>query len=249
MNNVFLSAEWRKLAMANYIVDVGTLTPFLPAHTEIDTFNGKCFVSLVGFMFVHTKVRGFSIPFHRTFEEVNLRFYVRYRTDSGWRRGVVFVKEIVPRSAITLVANALYQEHYQTLPMNHEWICKVDSLTVAYRWKQQDWHSIAVTSSPKAVSIQDGSEAEFITEHFWGYTRINDNVTSQYEVQHPRWEIYPVNGYSVEADFGLLYGDSFAVLNQRKPDSVFLAEGSPIKVFKGTKISRPTVVPTLPVMP
>src|SRR3954453_11964004 len=115
MSKVFLKAEWRKLAMANYAVDRKLLEKYLPYRTEIDTWDNTCYVSLVGFMFLNTRVKGLKIPFHTEFEEVNLRFYVRYRDGQAWKRGVVFIKEIVPRPMLTLVANTLYKEHYETL--------------------------------------------------------------------------------------------------------------------------------------
>src|SRR6185503_10721641 len=110
-------AGWRKLVMANYAVDPSALAPYLPYKTEIDLWQGTCYVSLVGFMFVDTAVMGVKIPFHVNFEEVNLRFYVRYRDQGEWKRGVVFIKEIVPRAALAFVANTLYNENYETMPM------------------------------------------------------------------------------------------------------------------------------------
>jgi uncharacterized protein YqjF (DUF2071 family) len=218
--------------MANYIVDPALLLPWVPAATELDLFKGKCFVSLVGFMFLDTRVLGIKIPFHQNFEEVNLRFYVRHNSNGEWRRGVVFIKEIVPRAAITLVANTLYSEHYQTLPMKHEWRRSTTELSVTYQWKLNQWHGISATSQVEAVAIQTGSEEEFITEHYWGYTRINERKTSEYEVQHPRWEVYPVTNYKVDTDFKTVYGPEFSILNSLHPHSVFLAEGSPIQVMK-----------------
>ena len=100
----FLKAEWRKLILVNYEVDQKVLTPYLPAKTELDLHNGKCMVSLVGFKFVNTKMLGLKIPFHINFEEVNLRFYVKHKAGNDWKRGVVFIKEIVPKRAISIVA-------------------------------------------------------------------------------------------------------------------------------------------------
>ena len=95
MQKTFLSAEWRNLLMANYEIDPAVLKKYLPCHTELDEFNGVHYVSLVGFLFTNTRLKGIAFPFHSTFEEVNLRFYVRYKEDNQWKRGVVFIKEIV----------------------------------------------------------------------------------------------------------------------------------------------------------
>lgn len=234
-STVFLTAEWRKLALAQYAVDQAILEKYLPPHTVLDDWKGKYYVSLVGFMFVDVKLLGFNIPFHNNFEEVNLRFYVKYLDGIEWKRGVVFIKEIVPLPAITLVANTIYNENYQTLPMKHEWATKENQLQVDYSWKAKKWNSFSITASSKAVDIQAGSEEEFITEHYWGYTKIDTDKTSEYGVQHPRWEVYPVKSYTIDVDFGVNYGGDFAFLNQVEPDSVMLAEGSEIRVMKGRK--------------
>ncbi|CAH0147305.1 MULTISPECIES: YqjF family protein [unclassified Pedobacter] len=230
---VFLTAEWRKLALAQYAVDKEILSKYLPPHCELDDWQGKYYVSLVGFMFIDVKLRGFNIPFHTDFEEVNLRFYVKFKDGDTWKRGVVFIKEFVPKPAITFVANTIYKENYQTFPMKHVWIEQKHQLEVDYHWKNRTWHNFSVIASSKAEEIQIGSEEEFITEHYWGYTKISTNKTSEYGVEHPRWQAYPVKDYKINADFGINYGNDFSFLNDAKPDSVFLAEGSEIRVLKG----------------
>ena len=235
-SNVFLTAEWRKLALAQYAVDREILLKYLPPNTELDDWQGKYYVSLVGFMFIDVKLRGLNIPFHTNFEEVNLRFYVRYKDGEEWKRGVVFIKEIVPLPAITFVANTIYKENYQTLPMKHVWIEQEHQLEVDYLWKSnKKWNKFSVTTSSKAQEILIGSEEEFITEHYWGYTKIGANRTSEYGVEHPRWEAYPIKDYSIDVDFGINYGREFAFLSNTKPNSVMLAEGSEIRVMKGKK--------------
>jgi uncharacterized protein YqjF (DUF2071 family) len=236
MSFTFLQAEWRKLAMANYAVKPELLLPFVPAKTELDFWNNTCYISLVGFMFLNTRVLGIKVPFHINFEEVNLRFYVRYQDAGEWKRGVVFIKEIVPRAALTLVANTLYGEHYETMPMQHTWETEANTLKVEYRWKKSLWHTFSVEADSNAVPLEAGSEAEFITEHYWGYTKINAQKTSEYQVEHPRWEIYPTRNYSIDVDFGKVYGSGFSFLSTEKPVSVFLAEGSEIKVKAGKRI-------------
>lgn len=144
----FLTAEWRRLALANYEVDPAMLKPYLPYKTELDFYNGCCYASLVGFMFKNTKVLGIKVPGHVHFEEVNLRFYVRFKENNIWKRGVVFVKEIVPKHAITFVANTLYNEAYETRKMSHIWEEKDNDLITTYHWKNKnDWFSFSVTSA------------------------------------------------------------------------------------------------------
>jgi uncharacterized protein YqjF (DUF2071 family) len=236
MKKTFLQAEWRKLAMANFSVDKEILKKYLPHKTEIDIWQNTCYVSLVGFMFLNTKLKGFRIPFHSNFEEVNLRFYVRYKENKEWKRGVVFIKEIVPKPALTFVANRVYRERYETMKMKHTWLTGHDFLNVEYHWKKDEWNSFKISAHSGETDIQDGSQEEFITEHFWGYTFVNKNKTSEYGVEHPRWKIYPVTAYSIDVDFGNIYGHDFRFLLNEKPKSVFLAEGSEILVREGVYI-------------
>jgi uncharacterized protein YqjF (DUF2071 family) len=233
----FLTAEWRKLSIANYVVDPEILLPFLPSKTELDLWNGKCFVSLVGFMFLHTKLKGIPIPFHVNFEEINLRFYVTHQTNENEiRRGVVFVKEIVSKPALTFVAKSVYKEKYETMPTKHTHEILNGDLHVEYKWEKENWHSIKVVAENREVEMATGSEEEFITEHYWGYTKIDNETTSEYPVHHPRWKVYPVKSFSIDVDFGKVYGNEFEFLNQQKPASVMLAEGSEIAVLAGRKL-------------
>lgn len=236
MATTFLKAEWRKLAMANYEVDKKLLEKYLPAKTEIDLWNDVCYVSLVGFMFNNTKVMGLKIPFHINFQEVNLRFYVKYKDGQEWKRGVVFIKEIVPKHALTFVANTIYKENYQTIPMKHSWTVVENELSVEYQWKKKRWNSFKINATNIATPIAKNSEEEFITEHYWGYTKISNTKTSEYEVKHPRWDVYATNSYLIDVDFADIYGDDFDFLKNEKPKSVFLAEGSEISVMGGKKI-------------
>lgn len=238
---VFLTAEWRKLIMANYTIDPSVLQPYVPAHTELDFFNGQCYVSLVGFLFRDVKVKGLAIPLHRHFPEVNLRFYVKHFDGQQWKRGVVFISEIVPKPAITWVANTIYKEHYSTLPMRYEWKTADDQMSTSYEWKKKDrWNKIAVTTPVQPTALPAGSEAEFITEHFWGYAKAGQYKTAEYQVAHPRWDIYPVMDDMVDCDFTALYGNHFSFLQNQPPVSVFLAEGSDIKIFHKRLIGEKT---------
>ena len=244
MPSTFLRAEWRKLVIANFSVDAAILKPYLPHGTEVDYWNDKCYVSLIGFRFINTKIKGIPIPFHSDFEEINLRFYVRHRDNGTWKRGVTFIKEIVAKSALTFVANSLYNEKYITLPTRHTWIDDSNYIKIIYEWKHNGaWDAISCTAAPAAYEIAAGSEEEFITEHYWGYTRLTHNSTSQYQVEHPRWRIYPVNDYEIKVRFGDLYGQEFNSLNDAQPDSVMLAEGSEVAIklfnkFNGSQLAK-----------
>lgn len=227
----FLNAEWRKLAVANYVISPSVLLKYIPAGTELDIWENKCFVSLIGFMFLDTKLLGVRIPFHTNFEEVNLRFYVKRFENNTWKRGAVFIKEIVPKPALTFIANTIYNEHYETLPMRHKWEENDTNRTVEYQWKKnKEWQHFKIVAALQASEIIKNSQTEFITEHYWGYAKVNNSVTNEYEVTHPRWEQYEVESSEIKVDFGLVYGEDFEFLNKMQPDSVMLAEGSKITV-------------------
>lgn len=225
----FLKAEWRKLAIINYEINPEILEKYLPIGTELDFYQGKCYVSLVGFMFLNTKLLGLPIPFHRNFEEVNLRFYVKKKKGSEWKRGVVFIKEIVPKPALSFVANSVYKENYKTMPMKNTIYQNDKELLIKYSWKDKTWHSIEIKAGNEPLKMESNSEFEFITEHYYGFTK-RENQTSEYEVCHPKWEYYLVKNHQLEIDFKAIYGNDFEYLNHQKPISVMLAEGSAIEV-------------------
>jgi hypothetical protein len=227
----FMKAEWNDLLFINYEINPEFLEKYVPKGTELDLWNGKCYISLIGFMFENVKILGMKIPFHVNFEEVNLRFYVKRFEAGAWRRGVVFVKEIVPKQAITFVANTLYNEQYQTLPMRYERVSGSTSFLFKYEWKKRNvWHSISVETGKQLIPIVENSEAEFISEHYYGYTVSPRGRTVEYEVKHPKWQQYEVLDYAVNVDFEMVYGKEFAFLQNIKPDSCFVAKGSKISI-------------------
>ena len=241
MNNPpkqFLTAEWKHLAMLNYEIAPAVLAPYVPAGTELDLWNSRHLVSVVGFRFLRTRVLGIPIPFHRNFEEVNLRFYVRRKADGGWRRGVVFIKEIVPRAAIAFLARTLYNEPYIALPMAHRIDTEAEALhAVEYSWRFRGRNnSLKLTVRGEAQSLAAGSEAEFITEHYWGYNRQRDGSTMEYRVEHPRWRVWAAESARLDCEVAQLYGPQFADALSRPPSSAFLAEGSTVTVSRGTRL-------------
>ena len=236
-DRVFLKAEWRNLAMLNYEVDPGVLSEFIPAGTELDRWNGKLFVSLVGFQFLKTRVLGFSIPFHRNFDEVNLRFYVRRSEGGEDRRGVVFIKEIVPRRAIAFIARNVYNERYVALPMRHRIESTDLNQEVEYGWRcEGKWIAIKLRTEGIPALPQENSEEQFITEHYWGYAQQHDGNSMEYRVAHPPWRVWRGCDAKFEGDMTELYGPVLAAVVRGKPSSAFLAEGSEVTVFLGRKI-------------
>jgi uncharacterized protein len=236
---IFLSASWEYLAMFNYEVDPHILEKHVPPGTEIDYFDGKALVSIVGFLFNDTRVLGIRWPYHVNFEEANLRYYIKRFDGNQWKRGVGFVSEIVPKPLVASLANLFYNEHYSTAKMGHRVEETPENLFVEYNWKKRNQHQnvIRVNAKPELKDIEVGSEAEFIFEHYFGYNQLSPTKTIEYAVSHPRWQIYPVKNYSIDCDIEHLYGKEFVpyILN-KPPQSVFLARGSSVTVKMPLKI-------------
>ena len=248
MSGVFLSAEWRQLLMLNYEIDPEALAPLLPRGTELDLWRGRAYVSVVGFNFLKTRVCGVPIPGHRNFPEVNLRFYVVRRQGDEVRRGVVFVRELVPRWAVAVVARACYEEKYWTVPMRHEVSPASAALgrdstigpgtTLGYHWRLggQAQHVRARLCGAFQDAAPDGHEA-FIAEHYWAYTALRSGQTSEYQVEHRPWRVASVEDAELSADAETLYGPQFVEALSAAPASAFVADGSPVLVRWGSKLN------------
>ena len=240
MSRPFLTAQWRDLVMLNYEIDPAVLAPLVPRGCELDTWHGKHFVSIVGFWFLETRLMGMTIPWHRNFEEINLRFYVRHQLGNEARRGVVFIKEVVARWAIAAVARWVYNENYVCCPTASTVVRPEDGDargTAAYRWKSAaGWNEAAADIHGLPSLVESGSEEEFITEHYWGYARQRDGGTMEYEVKHPRWRVWRATASRLTLDARGFYGDGFAAALSRPPTSAFVADGSTVEVMKGRRL-------------
>jgi uncharacterized protein YqjF (DUF2071 family) len=227
----FLQAKWENIIMANYAVPKAVLLPYLPKGLQIDTYQGIAYVSLVGFLFKDSKIFNFPIPKLGTFEEVNLRFYVYRKEGSDIKRGVVFINETVPYKAVAWLANKLYKEHYTAVKTRHNWTVTSQNKLITYQWLvKRKWNSIVVEAKNESLILEKDSFEEFIFEHYYGYTKVNAGITEEYKINHPSWNINTITNTTIDCDFEANYGSDFAFLNQVKPTSVFMAEGSAIEV-------------------
>jgi uncharacterized protein YqjF (DUF2071 family)/predicted DCC family thiol-disulfide oxidoreductase YuxK len=246
----FLTAEWRSIVMLNYEIDAGALAPLVPAGTVLDQWQGRTLVSMVGLRFVDTRVLGVAVPLHRAFDEINLRFYVRrHLPDGEARRGVVFVRELVPRAAVARLARLVYNEPYRVVRMRSG----VPGAPLeapgrlVYEWRARaGWQRLAATAVGAPVVPGSASEAAFITERYWGYTRQRDGGTLEYEVSHPVWRVWAAENPIFEADVTSLYGEPFIRALSGPPTSALIAEGSPVTVYAPRRLTRdPSTQPTL----
>lgn len=224
--------------MLNYEVDPHILSKYLPIGTAVDSFDGKTYVSLVGFRFCHTKLFGvLGVPFHSNFDEVNLRFYVRRNEGGENRRGVVFITEIVPRRAIAATARLVYGENYRRLPMRHDIGTQGSKKTVTYQWQfESKWCALTGQATGDPALSREGSLEQFITEHYWGFSAQRSRHTLQYHVAHAPWRVWPTNTAGFEGNASGLYGSELGRVLQSRPSSAFVAEGSPVTVFRGTEL-------------
>lgn len=238
----FLTAKWKNLIAVNWEVDPALLIPYLPEGTELDSFEGKTFVSLVGFHFLKNKILGFlpTFPAH-SFEEINLRFYIR-RTEQGEvRRAVCFISEIVPSGIIAWGARNFYNEPYEKRRMFQE-CTKFDSVTgglLTYGFYAKDEKlQISVSTQGELIEMSKNSIQEFILEHYWGYTAQKNGSTIEYEVKHRPWKFWDASSVEIAEGIKSFYGDRFQTFLSRPPASIFVADGSDVKLFWGRRIGR-----------
>jgi uncharacterized protein len=237
-NRVFLSAEWRELVMLNYEVDSTVLADYAPPGTVLDSFDGRTYISLVAFQFRKTKLFGsLAIPFHADFDEVNLRFYVRRNAGNEDRRGVVFIAEIVPKWAVAKIARLAYGENYVCLPMKHSINMNGAAKTAEYRWQLNGaWCRLYAQTSVAPAHTAEGSLEQFIAEHYWGYSATRNGDALEYHVSHVPWNVWTCSAAGFEGDASSLYGLELGKVLRRRPDSAFIADGSPVIVFAGKRI-------------
>lgn len=217
--------------MMNYEVNPEILTPYLPYGTELDSFNGKYYISVVGFKFLNTKVKGIKFPFHINFEQVNLRFYVQRKVGDEIRHGVVFIKEIIDKAIVKFVARNLFKENYVQYPMKNHWKESSTQFDIKYEWKLNDkWNSISVKTNKQPIRTGEDSLERFIAEHYWGYVLVNKTKSLEFKVEHQQWDVYSIIESNINVDFKTVYGKDFSFLSQQKPNSVFLVEGSEVSL-------------------
>lgn len=228
---IFLKAQWQNIIMANYEVPIAFLSEYLPKGVEVDLYDGKAYISLVGFMFKNTRLFNIPIPGLGTFEEINLRFYVIKKNNKENIRGVVFIHETVPYKSVAWLANKLYKEHYSTVKTKNTLSNTILEKKIRYEWLlKNNWQHISVSASQTSSPMPSDSLEEFIYEHYAGYTKVNPDHTLEYRIKHPSWKINRVNAFDINCDFRAMYGKAFEFMNHIKPTSVYLAEGSQVSV-------------------
>lgn len=213
--------------------------PYLPKATELDSFSGRHFVSLVGFLFLDTHVLGLPALFHQNFEEVNLRFYVRRTVGEESRLGVVFIREMVSLPLVSEVARLIFNEPYRTVPMRHNLVQTNGTLqNVEYLFggpPDQCRLALRVSGAPREMGV--GSPEEFLSHREWGYTIQRDGGTIEYRVEHVKWRVWPATGWELQGPLGEFYDEPFASILSGVPASAFVSDGSAVKVLFPERIA------------
>lgn len=240
MPRVFLSAQWRDLIIASYGVEPGLLERRLPDGLELDLFEGQAVCSLVGFMFLDTRVLGVAWPGYRDFPEINLRFYVREK--DGDRRGVVFVRELVRSRIVAQIARRLYNEPYVRAQIDSN-IVQSEARSVRYGFRSNGGRGMMRVESATEHAIPGADSSEhWFKEHQWGYGSTRRGQTLRYEVQHPHWACHRVQEHEIDVDWGAIYGEEWAHMREVEPLSVVHAVGSEIKVFGAERLDSPKAI-------
>jgi hypothetical protein len=243
----FLTARWRHLVMLNFAVDPDCLTPLAPLGTELDDFDGRYLVSVVAFEFAAAKLFGLRVPGYQLFPEVNLRFYVRRWIGGRWRRGVVFIKELVPRRLVAGVARYVFGQNFASARMfhhvgttrqgqlGHAALCPRHPVTngpyqtsIRYRWTVND---CACHVSAKPGGQSDDPEHAFVAQHYYAYAK-SGRRSVEYRVEHPPWRIYQASDVSYTLHGSEVYGEPIGRWLLQPPSSVLIADGSEVAVYR-----------------
>ena len=236
-----LRGEWRNLAILNFEIDPSVLAPRLPRGLELDRWQDRHYVSLIGFQFLGLRVLGLPVPCHRSFDEVNFRFYVRRRTVDGWRHGVVFIKELASCRAVAVSARVLYNEPYVALPVRHVFehtpVDDAQFRTVTYSWTsgRRD-HSLKLTTASTPLPTRENSAEAFFAERYWGYAVQRSARVLEYHVERPCWAVAPAFVAGLVCDVAAVYGQDFVPFLSARPTSAFFAEGSAVTVSRGVAL-------------
>src|SRR5262249_15198338 len=229
----FLSARWSNLFLATYTVPPEVLLPHVPTGLQLESVDGQSFVTLVAFDFLNTKVLGIPWPGFRNFPEINLRFYVR----QGERRRVVFIGELVRSAFVAWLARKFYHEPYQAMLLSSAVTDSASGISVVYRLDSPGHMNMIRATGRKPADQPDPDSFEhFIKEHEWGFGKTRKGRTMIYRVEHPIWEIYPLDDWDIDWDWAGVYGPEWAFLQEENPCSIILAAGSKVSVFTGQEL-------------
>jgi uncharacterized protein len=219
--------------MLNFEVDPDCLIPLVPPGTELDLFDGRCLVSIVAFEFGDARLYGVRIPGYQSFPEVNLRFYVRRWVDDAWRRGVVFIKELVPARIVALIARRVFGQNFAHAPTTYQIECGESSRVTGLRY---DWRVNGRPCFAAAAVSAPSSDAEhaFVAEHYYAYATRGSGCI-EYRVEHRPWIIHSVATCTCDLNAERVYGVRIGRWLRAEPRSALYADGSAVAVYSGVR--------------
>jgi uncharacterized protein len=225
----FLTARWENLLVVTYAVPDRALSSHLPQGLSLDRLGGSARVSFVAFDFARTRVYGLALPGHVNFPEINLRCYVR----AGDDRGIIFLREFVPRLGVVVGARVRYNEPYERIPMRSHVgpvAGRADRLRIRHVFGDR---LSSVTAEVDAVgSLPDeASDGRWLTHQTFGFGQTRWGGLRQYRVEHPLWPLHTVHRLDLDVDFAGLYGEEWGFLAGATPSHVTFAAGSAVAVY------------------
>lgn len=232
MKFLSISCSWQNIILVNYRIDPKVLTPYLPKHTSFDLYKGECLISIVGFLFKDVHIMGIPLPYHQLFEEFNLRFYVVHKDKEETKRGVVFLREFVPNSGITLAANTFAREKYRKYPMKHAVRKMNGAVSASYSFEVKNhWNSVSAKAEALEREILPGSLEDFIADHYYGYNIWYGNRTLEIQLKRPAWKYQKLLSFGVDCRFEDFYPPPFIPFLYEEPHSVQFVSGSPVDMM------------------
>ena len=235
MGWALLEGQVHHAVFASFDVDPRALETLVPAGTELDTWEGRTLVSLVAFEMTDNRLLGLPLTFARSYDQINLRFYVRHRCDGEVRSGVVFLKELLPVPALVAGARLLYRENYERQPVSARVRPPEQERAgrVVYRWRRHDQlHRLAVDFAPPLALPEEGTLEHFLADRHWGYVSLADGSTREYRVDHTPWRIWPAQAARLSQATAASFGARFERWFARDPSSAFVAEGSLMQLYR-----------------
>ena len=111
-----------------------------------------------------------------------------------------------------------------------------NSLTWINAWRNYTSDSQYDSDFTAYDAVLGSTEVEL--DQYSSELRVASDVggTLEYQVEHPRWDVWDVPGATLSGDTSALYGPEFADALTGPPRSAFLAVGSEVAVYPGRRI-------------
>jgi uncharacterized protein YqjF (DUF2071 family) len=175
--------RWHEIAFFHWSCDPAVLRPRLPGRVQIDTFNGKAWISLTPFLL--TGLRPPLAPYRLglVFPETNLRTYVVGPNGPG----IWFFSLDAKRLIAVLGARWTYGLPYYWARMRVE----IGENQNAYFSSRGQRAETQIRIAKEGRIVQQSPLDIFLTARFRLYSTFRDRLLTA-EVSHPAWELNQV---------------------------------------------------------